>query len=90
MFLMLELCEQNLAERLKAKGKFTESEAVKVLKQVVAGCLHLLSRGVVHRDIKPENILFQGAVAKLADFGMSDIDGWSSIIGGGTRLYSAP
>ena len=45
---------------------------MKVLKGLASALEYLNSRGVIHRDIKCANILVaQGAVVKLADFGLS-------------------
>jgi serine/threonine protein kinase len=55
-------------------------DAVKIMRQVLAGLAHAHAQGVVHRDIKPENILIheraaregydaQGLV-KITDFGL--------------------
>jgi calcium-dependent protein kinase len=42
---------------LDRKKKLPESEALKVLQDILNGFLELLKNGVIHRDLKPPNIL---------------------------------
>jgi serine/threonine-protein kinase len=61
---------QNLEEELNRKGKFTESEALEVLREILKVLMFVHHKGIIHRDIKPSNIMRQrdGRIF-LLDFG---------------------
>lgn len=49
-----------------------ESDAAKILGEVLLAIEEIHRNGVIHRDIKPENILLDEAGhAKLSDFGLA-------------------
>lgn len=48
---------KNLEEELAVKGKFSESETVEVLREILKVLDFVHSRGSIHRDIKPANIM---------------------------------
>ncbi|TFY70066.1 hypothetical protein EVJ58_g3 [Rhodofomes roseus] len=48
-----------LFERITQRGKFTENDAVAVLKSILSGVKYLHDHDIVHRDLKPENILYR-------------------------------
>jgi len=64
---------------------FTESEAARIMHQILSALSYMHKKGVAHRDIKPENILFKtntaddenssssssSPVVKIIDFGLS-------------------
>jgi serine/threonine protein kinase len=64
-----------LFERIKAKGLYKESDAVKVMKCFLSALEYLASKRIVHRDLKPENLLLarKGDDHSLiiADFGLA-------------------
>ncbi|KII83984.1 hypothetical protein PLICRDRAFT_118627 [Plicaturopsis crispa FD-325 SS-3] len=64
-----------LFARIMQRGRFTERDAVRVLRRVLAGVAYLHARGVVHRDLKPENILYrtpdEDSDIVIADFGIA-------------------
>lgn len=97
LFLIMELCVQNLAqlfdERRTQGERFTELEIKKYMRDIIRGvsCLH--SNGYLHRDLKPENILVSSdGVLKLTDFGtiknMKDKLPFTNYVS--TRWYRAP
>jgi calcium-dependent protein kinase len=74
--LVTEFCGGGeLFEHIIARGKFSESYASKIIKQILSAIKHLQDRGICHRDLKPENILFESkskdASIRLIDFGLA-------------------
>jgi hypothetical protein len=70
--LVLELCRESTADRLRASGPFPAFEVVAIGTKI-AGALETAHRaGLLHRDVKPQNILTTtfGEPA-LADFGLA-------------------
>ncbi|KAJ7062065.1 CAMK/CAMK1 protein kinase [Mycena amicta] len=61
--------------RIQEKGKFTEKDAVNVVKSILSGVKYLHDHDIVHRDLKPENILYRTKSTKsdivIADFGIA-------------------
>ncbi|CCE83466.1 Piso0_004042 [Millerozyma farinosa CBS 7064] len=64
-----------LFDRIIERGHFTESDASKVVIQMLEALRYLHGRNIVHRDIKPENILYlthePDSNVVLADFGIA-------------------
>ena len=69
--LVLELCRESLAQRVRRSGPMPAHEVVQVGVKV-AGALETAHRsGLLHRDMKPQNILVsQFGEPVLADFGV--------------------
>ena len=78
-YIILDLCEETLAELVNRKDKlYLETQAPVIIKEILTG-LHALHSGenkVLHMDLKPENILVDSdGHMRLADFGISKILG---------------
>ncbi|CAF1776200.1 unnamed protein product [Brassica napus] len=73
--LVMELCKGGeLFDRIEKKGHYSEREAAKLIKTIVAVVEACHSLGVMHRDLKPENFLFsssEDASLKSTDLGLS-------------------
>ncbi|TFK70883.1 Pkinase-domain-containing protein [Pluteus cervinus] len=64
-----------LFDRILKRGKFTEKDAIAVIKSVLAGTKYLHDNDIVHRDLKPENILYRTKASDsdivIVDFGIA-------------------
>ncbi|KAI4378125.1 hypothetical protein MLD38_015653 [Melastoma candidum] len=74
--LVMELCAGGeLFNLLEKHGRFSESDARLLFRQIMQVVLYCHDNGVVHRDLKPENILLATknflSPIKLADFGLA-------------------
>ncbi len=72
-FLVMEYVDgKDVYSMLQEKGRFSESEALNVLRQMGDALEHIHGEHLVHRDIKPENIILKAdGTAKLADMGLA-------------------
>ncbi len=72
-FVVMELVEgSSLADRLRADGPLSATEATDVTAAVLDALAAAHDQGLVHRDVKPSNVLLPDAGGvKLADFGIA-------------------
>ena len=62
----------SLRDRLKARGRLSQTEATQLATELGEALAYAHAQGVIHRDIKPENIMFSvEGHALLADFGLA-------------------
>eukprot|EP00210_Caulerpa_lentillifera_P002369 g2272.t2 len=95
--LIMEICTGGeLFDSIVSRGKYSESDAAKLVRTMVQVVSHCHAMGVMHRDLKPENFLLSepGAhsILKCTDFGLSAFfsadDKCSDIVG--SAFYVAP
>jgi len=84
-----------LYDSIVDKEKYSETEAKKVIRQLLNAVEYLHSQGIAHRDLKPENLLCaeegKERVIKVADFGLSKMFSHEDLISRcGSPTYIAP
>ena len=92
-YLVLDLCEGGDLENFLIKHKikrFSESEAISILAQILQGFQELRKQNVMHRDLKLENIFISGEKVVLGDFGAAKIVKEMTSTTVGTPLNMAP
>ncbi|KAJ3018493.1 UNVERIFIED_CONTAM: hypothetical protein HDU68_011134 [Siphonaria sp. JEL0065] len=92
LYLIMEYCELDLYEAITQQGGFPEDVVKEVFVQIADSVIHCHTSGFYHRDLKPENCLISTAnyKVKLADFGLTTTDDWSTELGCGSVRYMAP
>lgn len=50
-YIIQEICDSDLEKQINIKGKFSETEAINILKQICNGFIALVKEGIVHRSI---------------------------------------
>jgi eukaryotic-like serine/threonine-protein kinase len=71
-YLVQEYIEgETLTEELKKQKKFSESDTLAILKEILTGLTNVHREGKIHRDLKPDNIIRRAQDQKLViiDFG---------------------
>ena len=71
-FVMEYVDGDTVYDRIVARKRVPEREALEIIRQVAAALQHAHEMGFVHRDIKPKNIMMTtSGTAKLADLGLA-------------------
>ncbi|KAG0309570.1 hypothetical protein BGZ98_000895 [Dissophora globulifera] len=89
VYLVTDLAQGGeLFDQLLKKGFYGESDAARLVHQILMGVEYLHTMGVVHRDLKPENLLFkdksENSRLMITDFGLSKV-----LTGGNDVLMTA-
>lgn len=77
LYLVLQMAEGGeLFDAIVDRGNYTESDAAKIVKQMLEAIHYIHQQGIAHRDLKPENLLLANKKGEperimLADFGLS-------------------
>ncbi|EEF38317.1 calcium-dependent protein kinase, putative [Ricinus communis] len=76
VYIVMELCKGgSLLDRIKKHGRYSETDAAKIIRTIAVVVQRLHSLGVMHRVLEPENILFLGeqedSPLKIIHFGFS-------------------
>jgi len=85
-----------LGDRIRERGPLSNSEAVRLLREVSWALGHAHLQGVIHRDVKPDNILLdqESGRAMVTDFGIAvvaeDADAESATQVVGTAEFMSP
>ena len=96
IYMVVEFCDGgDVFERIVQFKKFSEKDAVHVIKQVTSGLGHIHSNKFVHRDLKPDNLMYltrdANSVIKIIDFGLAgDCSNGPCKTPCGTAHYAAP
>lgn len=101
VYLVMELCPGGeLFDRIINCKKFNETQAAKIMKQIIYAIFYIHTQKVMHRDLKPENFLFvekdqpiESSTLKIIDFGLScqfGPDRKPASTKAGTPYYVAP
>ncbi|ETN10567.1 CAMK protein kinase [Phytophthora nicotianae INRA-310] len=72
LFLVMELCGQELFEFIDRNGPLPESTTRPLIRKLVRTVAYLHAQCIVHRDIKPENILLPPNSQDMSDIKLSD------------------
>ncbi|SDX11789.1 Serine/threonine protein kinase [Marininema mesophilum] len=78
-YMVMENMEASLMDVIHQRGPLSPQEAVSIISQVCGGLAHAHEQGIIHRDIKPHNIMFKNDQHKIGDFGISRLNGATSI-----------
>jgi serine/threonine protein kinase len=95
LFIVMELCQQELFQVIDTKGPLQETIVQKLIQKLVETIAYLHQNAIVHRDIKPENILIVDkdivSDIKLSDFGIARrLEGTASLLTPHESLNEVP
>ena len=102
-YLAMELLEgETLRSRILRSGRISESDSIRLGRQIASGLAAAHAKQIVHRDLKPDNVFIVpdteapgGERTKILDFGIAKLMAHSQVqtardIQLGTPLYMAP
>lgn len=85
-FLVMELAERSVADRLRDDGAIPEEEVAEILDCCIQGIMYLHDSGHCHRDVKPANILEFDSTFKMGDLGVVQWSDFDPIVTRGGRI----
>ncbi len=92
--LVLELCRESLAQRVRRSGSLPAREVTNIAIKIAGALETAHRRGFLHRDMKPQNILVtQFGEPALGDFGVAALQASAQEtagVFGFTTLHAAP
>lgn len=97
-YIVTELCEGGeLFDEIERRGRFSEKDAIEVMRALMAAINYCHTNNIMHRDLKPENILLESkrdySQIKIIDFGASKKFKNADLVHKefvGTAIYVAP
>ena len=95
-FAMAYIDGGTLGDRIRERGPLSNSQAVRLLREVSWALGHAHLQGVIHRDVKPDNILLEKASGRalVTDFGIAvvaeDVEAESAATVVGTAEFMSP
>ena len=97
-YIVTEMCEGGeLFDEIERRGRFSERDAVEVMRALLSSINYCHQKKIMHRDLKPENILLESkrdfSQIKIIDFGASKQFTNDDLIHKefvGTAIYVAP
>ena len=95
-FIVLEYIKgQNFKELFEEICKYTYSQKIDLMMQVIEGIEYLHKKKIVHRDLKPSNLMLsKEGIVKVIDFGISRLKdtfyGDYTLATFATKNYSSP
>lgn len=94
LILILEYLDGgDLYDKIEKINKFSEKDAIQIIKKILSALSYLHKKKIIHRDLKPENIVFDGKDnLKIVDFGTSKLNIKNKLLKSkkGTLYYMAP
>ncbi|HTW10298.1 MAG TPA: protein kinase [Acidimicrobiales bacterium] len=92
--LVLELCRESLAQRVRQRGPMTPADVIQVGVKISGALATAHRAGLLHRDIKPQNMLVsEFGEPVLADFGVAALQAAAQStegVFGFTTLHAPP
>jgi tetratricopeptide (TPR) repeat protein len=90
MFICMEYYKGETLKQRIQRGPLNVEEAIGIGRQIAFGLGAAHECGIVHRDIKPANIMVtHEGVAKILDFGVAKLSGWTQMTKTGTTVGTA-
>ena len=80
----------SLEDRMRQRGRFDESEALSIFKQIVNGWVYLVKERVIHANLEPGHLLLDHSRVTISGFGCSRREGKAPKNKPSFTLYQSP